>query len=113
LGEERAPSVFHVATLASARTDHRMAAVRYQAQLLIVSDVTELRRQAEELQIKVTMIREIHHRVKNNLQTIASLLRMQARRSDSDYVRQALAEGVSRILSVAVIHESWPTKTIG
>ena len=73
--------------------------------LLIVSDVTELRRQAEELQIKVTMIREIHHRVKNNLQTIASLLRMQARRSDSDYVRQALAEGVSRILSVAVIHE--------
>lgn len=73
--------------------------------LLIISDVTEQRRQAEELQIKVTMIREIHHRVKNNLQTIASLLRMQARRSHSDQVRQALEEGVSRILSVAVIHE--------
>ena len=73
--------------------------------MLIVSDVTEQRRQAEELQIKVTMIREIHHRVKNNLQTIASLLRMQARRSDSDQIRQALEEGVSRILSVAVIHE--------
>jgi two-component sensor histidine kinase/PAS domain-containing protein len=73
--------------------------------LLIVSDVTEQRRQEEELQVKVTMIREIHHRVKNNLQTIASLLRMQARRSDSDQVRQALHEGVSRILSVAVIHE--------
>jgi len=73
--------------------------------MLIISDVTEQRRQAEELQIKVTMIREIHHRVKNNLQTIASLLRMQARRSDSNDVRQALEEGVSRILSVAVIHE--------
>ena len=73
--------------------------------MMIVSDVTEQRRQAEELQIKVTMIREIHHRVKNNLQTIASLLRMQARRSDSNQVRQALEEGVSRILSVAVIHE--------
>ena len=73
--------------------------------MLIISDVTEQRRQAEELQIKVTMIREIHHRVKNNLQTIASLLRMQARRSDSGQVRQALEEGVSRILSVAVIHE--------
>lgn len=73
--------------------------------LLLVSDVTDLRRQEEELQIKVTMIREIHHRVKNNLQTIASLLRMQARRSELEPVRRALNEGISRILSVAVIHE--------
>jgi two-component sensor histidine kinase/PAS domain-containing protein len=73
--------------------------------LLIVSDVTDQRRQEEELQIKVTMIREIHHRVKNNLQTIASLLRMQARRSDSEQIRRALNESVSRILSMAVIHE--------
>lgn len=73
--------------------------------LLVISDVTDQRRQEHELQIKVTMIREIHHRVKNNLQTIVSLLRMQARRSDSEVVHRALHEGISRILSVAIIHE--------
>jgi two-component sensor histidine kinase len=51
------------------------------------------------------MIQEIHHRVKNNMQTIASLLRLQARRTESDEVRRALQEGINRILSVAVIHE--------
>jgi two-component sensor histidine kinase len=51
------------------------------------------------------MIQEIHHRVKNNLQTIASLLRLQSRRAESDDVRRALREGINRVLSVAVIHE--------
>ncbi|MFN2165119.1 MAG: sensor histidine kinase, partial [Anaerolineae bacterium] len=68
-------------------------------------DETEARRQDEELKLKTTMIQEIHHRVKNNMQTIASLLRLQSRRAESDDVRRALQEGINRIMSVAVIHE--------
>ena len=52
--------------------------------IVLCRDVTELRRQERELITKDATIREIHHRVKNNLQTVASLLRIQARRSDSD-----------------------------
>jgi two-component sensor histidine kinase/PAS domain-containing protein len=73
--------------------------------LLTIRDETDARRQEEELRVKVAMIQEIHHRVKNNMQTIASLLRLEARRSESEEVRQALQEGINRILSVAVIHE--------
>jgi two-component sensor histidine kinase len=51
------------------------------------------------------MIQEVHHRVKNNMQTIASLLRLQSRRAQSEETRRALYEGINRILSVAVIHE--------
>ncbi|HSJ54437.1 MAG TPA: histidine kinase N-terminal domain-containing protein [Anaerolineae bacterium] len=78
---------------------------RVQGAILVVHDETEARRREDELQVKVTMIREIHHRVKNNMQTIASLLRLQSRRAESDEVRRALQEGINRILSVAVIHE--------
>jgi len=78
---------------------------RVQGAILVVHDETEARRRQEELHVKVTMIREIHHRVKNNMQTIASLLRLQSRRADSEEVRRALQEGINRILSVAVIHE--------
>jgi len=73
--------------------------------LLAIHDETDRRRQAEEIQVKVAMIQEIHHRVKNNMQTIASLLRLQSRRSESEEIRRALQEGINRILSVAVIHE--------
>jgi two-component sensor histidine kinase len=73
--------------------------------LVTIHDETERRRQEEELQVKVAMIQEIHHRVKNNMQTIASLLRLQRRRAESDETRRALQEGINRILSVAVIHE--------
>lgn len=78
---------------------------RLEGVLLTIRDETEARRQEDELRVKVAMIQEIHHRVKNNMQTIASLLRLQARRADSEQVRRALQEGINRILSVAVIHE--------
>jgi two-component sensor histidine kinase len=78
---------------------------RLEGVLLTVRDETEARRQEEELRVKVAMIQEIHHRVKNNMQTIASLLRLQSRRAESVEVRRALQEGINRILSVAVIHE--------
>ncbi|MCB0195286.1 MAG: sensor histidine kinase, partial [Anaerolineae bacterium] len=73
--------------------------------LLLVHDDTDIRRQDEEMRIKNAMIQEVHHRVKNNLQTIAGLIRMQARRVKSEEARLILDETLSRILSVAVIHE--------
>jgi two-component sensor histidine kinase len=78
---------------------------RLEGVLITIHDATDARRQEDELRVKVAMIQEIHHRVKNNMQTIASLLRLQARRAESDDVRRALQEGIGRILSVAVIHE--------
>jgi len=73
--------------------------------LVLVEDITETRRREAELKVKEATIREVHHRVKNNLQTIASLLRIQARRSDSDEVRHALAEATERVGSMAVVHD--------
>jgi two-component sensor histidine kinase len=74
--------------------------------LLLVRDVTELRRRDHMLLLKDATIREIHHRVKNNLQTVASLLRLQARRMESPEVRAALEESERRIRSIALVHES-------
>ena len=73
--------------------------------IVVLSDVTEIRAKDREIRIKSAVIQEIHHRVKNNLQTIASLLRLQARRSQSEEVRQALQESVNRVLSISVVHE--------
>ncbi len=73
--------------------------------LILVHDATEERLQKQELDVKTTMIQEVHHRVKNNLQTIAATLRMQARRAKNEDSLHVLQEAISRILSVAVIHE--------
>jgi two-component sensor histidine kinase len=69
-------------------------------------DVSELRRRDRMLLSKDATIREIHHRVKNNLQTIASLLRLQGRRLASPEAKQALDESVRRIRSIALVHET-------
>lgn len=76
-----------------------------QRMLLFLADVTQLRKKEKELLVKSAVIQEIHHRVKNNLQTIASLLRLQARRSASPEVKAALRESVNRILSISLVHE--------
>lgn len=73
--------------------------------LLLLHDDTEARQRTRELMIKTTMIKEVHHRVKNDLQTVASLLRMQSRRVQTNEAKGALSEAVNRILSIAVIHE--------
>jgi len=73
--------------------------------LVLVRDVTELRRRERQILGKDATIREIHHRVKNNLQTVAALLRLQARRLDSPEARAALEESVRRVASIAVVHE--------
>ncbi len=74
--------------------------------LVLVRDVTEVRRRDRELLTKDATIREIHHRVKNNLQTVAALLRLQARRMTSPDARVALEESVRRVASIAIVHET-------
>ncbi len=74
--------------------------------LLLIRDVTIDRRQ-EANQVRTdAMVREIHHRVKNNLQTIVSLTRVEARRAQSDETKRALDELSNRIFAVAQVHES-------
>jgi two-component sensor histidine kinase len=73
--------------------------------LVLLRDVTEVRRRDRELVTKDATIREIHHRVKNNLQTVAALLRLQARRTTLREARFALQESVRRVSSIAVVHE--------
>ncbi len=72
--------------------------------VVVVEDVTALRQKEKELALQETVIREIHHRVKNNLQTIASLLRLQARRAPEKAVKDALGESVNRIQGIAALH---------
>ncbi len=73
--------------------------------LVLLRDVTDLRRRDRELVTKEATIREIHHRVKNNLQTVAALLRLQARRIDEPAAKLALEEAVRRVGSIAIVHE--------
>jgi two-component sensor histidine kinase len=74
--------------------------------LVLVRDITEVRRRERALITKDATIREIHHRVKNNLQTVAALLRLQARRVGNDAARAALEESVRRVASIALVHET-------
>ncbi len=74
--------------------------------LMVLRDISDLRRLDRLLVSKDTHIREIHHRVKNNLQTISSLLRIQARRLSVPEAREAIEESVRRIASIAVVHET-------
>ena len=73
--------------------------------LVLLRDVTDLRRRDRLLLSKDATIREVHHRVKNNLQTISSLLRLQARRLPHAEARTALEEAGRRIRSMALVHE--------
>ncbi|MFB9194228.1 histidine kinase N-terminal domain-containing protein [Actinomadura verrucosospora] len=74
--------------------------------IVLCRDVTELRWRDRELMTKDATIREIHHRVKNNLQTVAALLRLQARRLRIPEGRAALDEAVRRVGSIAIVHET-------
>ena len=79
---------------------------REQGALILIRDVTDVRRRERALISADAPIREIHHRVKNNLQTVAALLRMQARRAESDETRAALGEAELRVAAIAVVHET-------
>ncbi|HEX2383251.1 MAG TPA: sensor histidine kinase [Acidimicrobiales bacterium] len=73
--------------------------------VVLVRDISELRRRDRLLLSKDATIREIHHRVKNNLQTISSLLRLQGRRLGSPEAKAAIEESVRRVRSIALVHE--------
>ena len=74
--------------------------------VVLLRDISELRRRDRLLLSKDATIREIHHRVKNNLQTISSLLRLQARRLENPEAKAAVSESVRRIRTIALVHES-------
>lgn len=73
--------------------------------VVIIKDITDMKEKEKELILKSVAIKEIHHRVKNNLQTIASLLRLQSRRINSGDFQDAMNESINRILSIAATHE--------
>lgn len=74
--------------------------------VVLMRDVSELRRRDRLILTKDATIKEIHHRVKNNLQTISSLLRLQGRRLSSDEAKDAIADSVRRIRTIALVHET-------
>ncbi len=96
--------------LESARATVTMRAVpllengRRLGAVLLTRDVSEVRRRELELMTKDATIREIHHRVKNNLQTVSALLRLQSRRTSSEEARIALAEAERRVAAIATVH---------
>jgi len=77
--------------------------------VVLVHNVTELRRKDRALVSKDATIREIHHRVKNNLQAVSALLRIQARREEDANASAAIEEAVRRVASIAVVHETLST----
>jgi len=79
---------------------------RLEGAAVVIRDVTEVKRRDRALLSKDATIREIHHRVKNNLQTVAALLRLQARRTGNAEAQQALGEAVRRVTSIALVHEA-------
>ena len=79
--------------------------------IVLSHDVTELRRRDRALVSKDATIREIHHRVKNNLQTVSALLRLQARRVEDPIASSALEEAIRRVASIAIVHETLSTSS--
>ncbi|GAB3565413.1 sensor histidine kinase [Spelaeicoccus albus] len=74
--------------------------------IVLARDVSELRRRELQLMSKDATIREMHHRVKNNLQTVAALLRLQARRMTVPEAKGALEEAMRRVSTIAVVHDT-------
>lgn len=73
--------------------------------VLILTDVTAIREKEKQILVKDSVIKEIHHRVKNSLNTIAGMLRMQARRAKDPDTKDALKRSVNRILGISQIHD--------
>ncbi len=78
--------------------------------VILLRDTTDIRRRERALISKDATIKEIHHRVKNNLQMVAALLRLQARRATNDETKSALAEAQLRISAIAVVHAALATE---
>ena len=83
----------------------KRAGVRFGA-IVLTRDVTQVRLREKQMITKDATIREIHHRVKNNLQTVASLLRIQSRRTHSDLAKEALGQAMRRVSAIALVHDT-------
>ena len=88
-----------------ARVYPMVASDRITGAVVMLRDVSELRHHDRLLLSKDATIREIHHRVKNNLQTVSSLLQLQSRRLSSTEAKAAVQSSVRRISSIAMVHE--------
>ena len=100
---ENAGGVIDLLAIPLTEGDNRIGAV------VLVHNVTELRRKDRALISKDATIREIHHRVKNNLQTVSALLRLQSRRIEDPNASAAIEEAVRRVASIALVHETLST----
>ena len=98
---ERGPNVTILLRITPLVSEERVTGA-----LVLMRDISELRRRDLMLLSKDATIREIHHRVKNNLQTISALLRLQGRRLSSPEAKAAVEESVRRIRSIALVHET-------
>ena len=84
----------------------------YNGEFTMIAIVKDISKRKEEenklrdaLEEKEILLKEIHHRVKNNMQTIQSLLQKQQRQIGSDEVKKALGDSINRVQSMSVIHE--------
>ncbi len=73
--------------------------------ILLIKDISEIKEKEKELILKSVALKEIHHRVKNNLQTIASILRLQSKKIHNTEAKLAFKESINRVLSMAAVHE--------
>ncbi|MGT2673528.1 histidine kinase N-terminal domain-containing protein [Streptococcus rupicaprae] len=76
-----------------------------QCLVMICRDITASKRQQQQLVMTEVALREMNHRVKNHLQTVVSLLRLQANQSQSPEVQKNLMDSINRVLSIAMMHE--------
>ncbi len=80
--------------------------------IVTITDVTTRKMQEKALILRSVAFNEMHHRIKNNLQTIASLLRLQKRKIIDDVGKEAIDDSINRILAIASIHEIMLNKEI-
>lgn len=78
---------------------------RFKGAVLVIRDTTEIKKKETELILKSTVIDEIHHRIKNNLQTIVSIIGLQSNRMANEQVKAFSRDIISRIYSIGLTHE--------
>lgn len=107
LAKERALGVLHVASPAAGQfSDGDLALLRsIAAQIGVAVENFRLREEARRAEALTTLLQEMHHRIKNNLQTVADLLSLEMSASSSPAARKSLRDSIGRIKSIAAVHE--------
>jgi two-component system, sensor histidine kinase PdtaS len=107
LAKERPLGVLHVTGRWHEEfTESELALLRsIGAQIGVAVENMRLREEARRAEALSTLIQEMHHRIKNNLQTVADLLSLEMSASPSPAARKSLRDSVTRIKSIAAVHE--------